>query len=407
MRTRLVYLLGMGPDFAPPHYRPSRYHDPLLGPAQEQPSPLALSLYLERLAGEEPVTLRVLGTKEVRARWVDSGLLSRLVPAFRPEQFVLLPSGEAVADAAAFVERLLPLLRRVPLEEESREPERILFDLTHGFRAQSILATSAVQAVLAEDLRAGRPPILELRYAAFEAREQDRAPVWELTGLLAQQQWLAAIDAFRRHGRADAFAALCEGLARRIIAGQHQDQQRRAERDAVNRLGRCARSLADALVLLRLEALVTKHAPAFVRAAEQGRERVEAEGPAVRGALDELVRWARAMSAEEVAREDGGPALAAVARAAFEMERYVEALAVLREGTVLRAGHRWGCANGEAERRLSEDKENTFWRELTQLRNDVLHCGLERGGGGVEPQRVRQRIPSLIDRFLEQNPASG
>lgn len=405
MRTRLVYLLGMGPDLQPPHYRPCRYADPLLGPALEEPSPLALRLYLDRLGGEAGLSLRVLGTEQVRARWVDSGRLSSIVP-FRPEQFVLLPSGGAETDAAAFVELLLPLLRRAPLADEAEEPERILFDLTHGFRAQSILATSAVQAVLAEDLRNGRPPILELRYAAFEARQQDLAPVWDLTGLVEQQQWLSAIDAFRQHGRADAFAALCESLALRIIAGRHQDLERRAERDAVKRLGRCAKSLADALVLLRLEALVTEHAPAFVRAAEQGRARVAAEGPAVGAALDELVGWARAMSAPELETAEGGRALAAVADAACKMQRYVEALAVLREGTVLQCSRAWGCGDEETELRLFEEGD-PFWKELTGLRNDVLHSGLRRGGQGVDPGTVRGRIPTLIDRFRERIRASG
>lgn len=405
MRTRLVYLLGMGPDPQPPHYLRCRYADPRLGPALEEPSPLALRLYVDRLGGEAGTSLRVLGTEQVRARWVDSGLLSGIVP-FRPEQFVLLPSGGKETDAAEFVELLLPLLRRAPLADEQTEPERILFDLTHGFRAQSILATSAVQAVLAEDLRAGRPPILELRYAAFEARQQDLAPVWDLTGLIEQQQWLSAIDAFRRHGRADAFAALCEGLALRITAGRHQDPERRTERDAVKPLGRCAKSLADALVLLRLEALVTEHAPAFVRAAEQGGARVAAEGPAVRAALDELVGWAQAMSAKTLETAEGEQALAAVADAAVEMQRYVEALAVLREGTVLQASRAWGCGYKEAERRLGAEGD-PFWTELTGLRNDVLHGGLERGGQGVDPGKVRKRIPTLINRFRERIPVSG
>ncbi len=405
MRTRIVYLLGMGPLPEPPHYQPCRYADPRLDGALEEPSSLALRLYLDRLGGAGGPSLRVLGTREVQERWVESGLLSSIVP-FRPEQFVLLPSGGQETDAAAFVERLLSLLRRERLEDEQEEPERILFDLTHGFRAQSILATSAVQAVLAEDLRAGRPPILELRYAAYEAREQDRAPVWDLTGLVEQQQWLSAIDAFRQHGRADAFAALCESLAKRIIGGGHQDKGRQAERDAVKRLGRCAKSLADALVLLRLEDLVTEHAPAFVQAAEQGGARVAAEGPAVGAALGELVGWAQKMSAPKLETAEGGGALAAVASAAFEMQRYVEALAVLREGTVLQASRAWGCKVKEAEHRLGAEGE-PFWTELAGLRNDVLHGGLRRNGQGVDPGKVRKRIPTLIDRFRKRILVSG
>ncbi len=371
MSTRVVTILGMGPGRDVPHYLPVRYRDEASALLSDSESPLSLPLHLE-LAGPG-ACLRIVGTKEVRERWISSGLLDSLVPGLPQDCFVEVPSGEDPGDAAAFVALIQPLLSREALPEERADPERVVVDLTHGFRAQSLLATAAIEAVIDADLRRGRAPNLQVVYTAFEARRDGIAPIWDLTGLLSQHAWTSAIHAFRSYGRADALANLCEAMALRIIAPDHADLERRSDRDRVRKLGRSAKALADSLATLRLETLVVVAAPTFRRHLDEAMPLLRAQAPSVEAPLAELADWADGISTESMLSEPGLAAVAGVARLAYQMERFAEAaspdlgrLMVLAEkvlitwslnqerGVKLRAAKALGINRVTLDRKLAE-----------------------------------------------------
>lgn len=430
--TRIVLLLGLGPAKEPPWYHPAVYHRAAEGFQADGPSPLALVLHIEEARARDGAlpTVEVIGTAEVQARWITSGLLADIlakheladvVPSFR-----LAPSGSDPGDAPAFVTLVQPLLRPAPLSEDDPAPTRIVFDITHGFRAQSMLATSAVEATLDEDLRQGRTPILEVVYAAWEARDlrTTRTPVWDLTGLLSQHAWSSAIHGFRAHGRADAFCHLCEALGQRRLGTRHQDLQLRAQRDSLVGLGRAARTLADDLACVRLPALLTRDSAVFLDYLDRAGPLVATEGPAVAGPLADLAAWARTLQADKVVSDAGLQATVQVARLCLETERFAACLAVLREGAVIAATlsqvppqsrvqpaqpdqtERWKAQVDEAEDWLNEQAHDvpsvdidpwaSLFAAVGDQRNDVLHAGLR--SDPAKAASIRKALTKLVNQ---------
>jgi CRISPR-associated DxTHG motif protein len=123
-----------------------------------------------RLEGVVPVTpLRITGTHSEDALWQIFG---------------------AIADAI-------------------KPGDTIIFDITNGFRSIPVLALLA-----ASFLRTVHQTVVErMIYGAFDARKDDRTPIFDLTPFIALLDWTTATDAFLRYGRADRLTDLVRHTA--------------------------------------------------------------------------------------------------------------------------------------------------------------------------------------------------
>lgn len=429
MTTRLVAFLGMGPlKSDAPHYEPVFYRFGDRTTAAK--TPVMAGAVVELL---DPVdAVLVLGTEDVRKRWVDTGLLGTYLRA--RWSFREVKAGRTPEECWALFDAVRDALRPEALPElgETAAPTRILADLTHGFRAQPILGTAALGYVLSEWRRSSlaTPPSLTLLYGAYEAREGDVAPLWDLTGFVSATQWNQSLDALMRYGRADDLEALGRlESAARVEAARRSGVTGAAlgEHGVAKRFGALARAFADDLALARFPHLLTG-----VRPAQKQNARAEgsaqkllgfldspeaaslaAQLPVLRDSLSRLRGWLSPLRAARLESPEGVRALAALARLCGQLQRYSEQIAAVREGLVslhaLEAGAPVAAEAGAsgyrdarlaAERALNEaaggDAADVFGR-TAQPRNDVHHGGLN--DQPLEASKLREQIEGLSARF--------
>ncbi|MFO0695997.1 MAG: TM1812 family CRISPR-associated protein [Polyangiales bacterium] len=455
---KLVALLGRGnpKDFGEDRYDRVRYV--FRDPARiSRPTPLVQAALIELVGGYDDVVL--IGTEDVRNAWTDARLLALLGC---PSRFLVLPSGAGGSDLWKTFEILLPELRDLPSSTGER-PIELHVDITHGFRAQSLLVTSALTFAASEWRRQGleQEPSVFVTYGAYEAREPNQgpdaiAPIWDLGPLLFAAQWNSAIDAFVRHGRADDFEALATRIANERRAGlpPDSDSVAYASADYPRRLGREGRKFADDLACLRLESLQSHSGPALLETLGPDhaatRSRLERDFPPLRETLLHLEKHVALVSTSAPFSRGSVPNYVAVAQLYSQTERYAELAATLREGLAHYAyramWHASEAANDadrlaetmgtvddvfsalsrRAEQRTPNGIEQerlarvlgmqdfarlcALCNQVSQLRNDVLHAGLdqrplplpsERGLGARRPGGRAKRKAHAIRADLE------
>lgn len=99
---------------------------------------------------------------------------------------------------------------------EVQDNDRVLFDITHGFRSLPFLTFLALAYV--RNVRRG-VEIERIIYGAYEAVERDepRKPVFDLTPFVSLLDWLGAVTMFQRSGDARPIAELIK--TREALAG--------------------------------------------------------------------------------------------------------------------------------------------------------------------------------------------
>lgn len=306
-----------------------------------------------------------------------------------------------------------------------KAPCRTVVDITHGFRSIGLLTVAAIEAYADLALDVGKEPAIEIRYGALDARSKEGehtiVPIWDLTPIVLQHQWTAAIRALRSHSRADAFAALCRDLATTL---HHRGKA--TARDAVRQLGNTAKTFADSITTCRLPALLTSTARELVSRIDSALPHLCSYTTATEKPLKELRRHAEQLNADDPISERGVLAGLAFARLAFETERFAECAAILREVTITafsvsrapnsklpQPGGRdqgfreWRKTEDEALQKHADACKGTvgaddasragqlakFYLGLTGTRNDIEHAGMNE----------QSRDANSLRRSLEDN----
>ena len=359
---------------------------------------------------------------------------------FAPERVLVLLTPEALehdnwqALQAFLGERAEPVL--IPIGRNERElwdvfdalvtrvpaKARLLFDVTHGFRALPLFAVSA--ALFLHRVRG--VTIERVLYGAYEARDAaGNAPVFDLTPLVDLIDWLSGIEALVQSGNGQL-------LAQRLGETQRRQWRRgngHAKPRQLQRVGKALGTFSTAVQLNRPHEALTA-ARTVVNTIADARE--------------ELAHWVRpfALLAQEIADE-----VAAIAH--HEPDRLTRAnlqaqLALidyaLTKGLVLQAvtlarewlvswyilerfpenAERWlhPEIRDQAERALNngarklregaaiawqipERRVFLLWDQLGQLRNDLAHCGMRPQNQRPEPEQVRARAEKLINQVRQ------
>lgn len=284
---------------------------------------------------------------------------------------------------------------------------QVLFDITHGFRSQPFFAAAAldfVRSLKASDTR------LQVVYGAFEARRDNRTPIWDLTIFADLLDWSRSLLLFLRTGRVDEVAMPTERLGRELTK-QWAVQGRQGRPPQLRRLGEALRRFGDALVTIRTGSLLC-HAPQASAASqllltidEVGGE-VERHIPPLALVLN-LIREmvAPLVTNDRLSQAGGQAALQALAQLYFRMGRYAEAAATLREADITR----FASANADCpgsrnfQSQAREAAENACYqadpfrvKEISQVRNDIEHAGYRRDP--MPPESIRSKVQELIQR---------
>ncbi len=433
MRTRLVTNLGLGSKPEPPHYLPVIYS--WNGKQTGQATPLVERAILELFEPVDEVV--VLGTQQVKERWFDTGLLAREVGrqvVERPLDSVIVRGRRELGGGFVFsvidiqtLEGQRALFRQTVADlgaYEDNPPERVLFDVTHGFRTQPLLGMAAVAFTLSEwsRRRLDNPPVLQILYGAFDAKQDGVSPIWDVTEFVEASRWNSALDALLRYGRADDLEALASAESRRaleVARGRGERGLELAAHGFVGRLGTAARKYADDLSLGRLLYLFTESAPRLreLLASDDASSWVK-RLPVLESAVETLKAQVEPLCSPDVTGRAGLRATHAFAELSGRLQRFAEQAAALREAAVTRyalanglprvepkqkgakaARERQERLLGALARRVHDDRqfagtlperEAEFARLFTSIgdrRNDIEHLGLNENTGKAKSLR--------------------
>lgn len=355
-----------------------------------------------------------------------------------------IPRGANFAEQQEIVRVLRDLLHELRAQDVST----IYLDVTHGFRAQSLLAVSAASFVRAE-WRRSQPeptpersaPTLRVLYGHLDDQEKT-VDFWDLTDLLTLGDWTAALDAATRFGRADDLAALAK--ADETTPWRERDEAGCARHQFVQKLARLVQNFADDLSYTRWQALLVGADGAkppgsaallagVLNPQDSGYAAFIARRPLLKEALEALGTTAQRLQARSLFGEDAVAASVRLATTYRRMNRFLECAATLREFGYTLLAHRLGVEHdpknpvplrdalglaltfkaspsseterdrnrvaaaieaARAENRFPEDLVEHL-RKVSALRNDLLHGGVNAGPVGRE--KVAVRLGEFLD----------
>jgi CRISPR-associated DxTHG motif protein len=311
------------------------------------------------------------------------------------------------------------------------EGDEILLDITHAFRSLPLLVFTAAAYLR----RTKQVNVQRIVYGAFEARdEENRSPIFDMTPLLDLLDWLSGAEAMLRRNDAETLATKLEGMHRRLWRERTVETLPRQLQKVATKL----KSLSSTLHLSRpIE--VMKAANDLL--------------PMLNDAADELERWAKPFRVIVDKVRDEVAQLARERPDRLDAENMRKQLALiehyLRKGLVMQAvtlAREWVVSwsvlqHGEGDWRDKDLREQIegelgaaaqqirqgqitstqpwitqevaeLWNWITQLRNDVAHCGMSRQAAPVRSITRRagelpQRLRSLLDDLPSQVLWSG
>ena len=263
--------------------------------------------------------------------------------------------------------------------------ERVILDITHGFRAQPFFAAAVVQYMAALN---ELPAELEMHYGQL-SNDKSECLIWDLSPFLALQQWSAALEGFLRHGKGHGLAALTEKLEidiRRKLAKDRNQHLIKESRELVMALS----DLSGAIATVRIPHIIsranyqnhgkrtpTAHAASVIKAIDNSRDSISNYMPALSPLLDQLRQTLVPLQTDKLEGKSSLLAQHALAGLYLTWQRPAEASIVLREASVSR--HSRGEPLLEKSR---EDAEANWFRvdqynnkSMGDLRNDIQHGG--------------------------------
>ena len=301
------------------------------------------------------------------------------------------------------------------------EGDSVILDITHAFRSIPMI----VFAVAAYLRRTKDVTIERIVYGAFEARdENNRAPIFDLTPLLDLLDWLSGAEFFLQ--RSDATL-----LAERLRTVHRQAWRSRSGEDLPTILQPIAnklQSFSQALHLARPRD-VMNHANGLLQMLEKVISEAEQWAKPFAVILEQIRSEAEKFSHNAPDRLDKENLQKQLALIEHFVEKglWVQAILLAREWSVSwvalqRGDGDWLDSNyrereiehalGSAAKRLRGESVEVpewfdelpkskevadLWNSLTQLRNDVAHCGMRKNAAPISSieQRVKE-IPSRL-----------
>ena len=291
----------------------------------------------------------------------------------------------------------------------------VAFDITHSFRSQPFFASAGIQFFQSVSEIA---PELNVYYGAFEARDEasNRTPIWDLSAFVELLHWSRAVLLFLRTGRADDVAEPTRRLGRELQK-QWAMAGKQGQQPSLEQLGKALQRFGDDFVTLRTGALISNQpssARQLLDAIEHARPDVVKQLPPLASVLDEVVAVVRPLVESSRLSEPGGQrALQALARRYFDMGRYAETAATLREGWITR----FACARSDMpgaagfSNEHREAAENAWFRAdpklamtLGDIRNDIEHAGFN--AAPKPPETIKRQLDEWVGHWCDAESVS-
>jgi CRISPR-associated DxTHG motif protein len=337
----------------------------------------------------KPETTCVLLTERARARhWND---LSQRLQGHTQIVEVDIPDGKSEAELWEIFEAI---------SEVVQEGDEIAFDITHGFRSLPMIALLTIAYL--KQVKGVK--VQYVLYGAYEALDNQGAPVFDLTPFADLLDWLAAAKMFTATGDSSELGRLIQEVQNdayrnRGACGENLPR-------ALKNFGMALEEVSNDLLLARVPNL-PKSVSNLIEKQKRASAEVSDWTPPLTLLLDKIA------DAYEPFQDDSLPTQAKLIRWYLDHNHIVQAMTLAREWVVSYHLHKEGkdwrdaAARKQMENQLNESlKQEALWSDIITIRNDLAHCGFGRAEGQVlSATSIRQNAEEVvkqIERLAQQ-----
>ena len=286
------------------------------------------------------------------------------------------------------------------ISDAVHEGDEIAFDITHGFRSLPVIALLTIAYLK----QIKQVKVRYILYGAFDAKDEQGTPVFDLTPFADLLDWLAAAKMFITTGDSSELGQLIQEI--------QNDAYRNREAYGEN-LPRALKNFGAALAEVSHDLLLTRvpNLPKSVSNLIEKQKRASAEvsdwTPPLTLLLDKIA------DAYEPFQDDSLPTQATLIRWYLNHNHIAQATTLAREWVVSYHLHKEGkdwrdaAARKQMENQLNESlKQEALWSDIITIRNDLAHCGFGRAEGQVlSATSIRQNAEEVvkqIERLAQQ-----
>ena len=280
------------------------------------------------------------------------------------------------------------------------EGDQIAFDITHGFRSLPVIALLTIAYLK----QIKQVKVRYILYGAFDAKDEQGTPVFDLTPFANLLDWLAAAKIFTATGDSSELGQLIQEI---------QDDAYRNREAYGENLPRALKDFGAALAEVSHDLLLTRvpNLPKSVSNLIEKQKRASAEvsqwAPPLRLLLDKIA------AAYAPFQDDSLPTQAKLIRWYLNHNHIVQAVTLAREWVVSDYARQKSLSRDDAEDELNQRANNQesdelvqLWSSIRNIRNDLAHCGFGREEGQVlSATSIRQNAEEVvkqIERLAQQ-----
>ena len=286
------------------------------------------------------------------------------------------------------------------ISDAVHEGDEIAFDITHGFRSLPVLALLTIAYLK----QIKQVKVRYILYGAFDAKDEQGTPVFDLTPFADLLEWLVAAKMFTATGDSSELGRLIQEVQNDAYRnrGAYGENLPRA----LKNFGIALEEVSNDLLLARVPNL-PKSGINLIEKQKRASAEVSDWTPPLTLLLDKIA------DAYEPFQDDSLPTQAKLIRWYLNHNHIVQAMTLAREWVVSYHLHKEGkdwrdaAARKQMENQLNESlKQEALWSDIITIRNDLAHCGFGRAEGQVlSATSIRQNAEEVvkqIERLAQQ-----
>ena len=277
------------------------------------------------------------------------------------------------------------------ISDAVHEGDEIAFDITHGFRSLPVLALLTIAYLK----QIKQVKVRYILYGAFDAKDEQGTPVFDLTPFADLLEWLVAAKMFTATGDSSELGRLIQEVQNDAYRnrGAYGENLPRA----LKNFGMALEEVSNDLLLARVPNL-----PDSIRRLAQRQSEANTEVGQWTQPLTLLLD--KIAAAYAPFQDDSLPTQAKLIRWYLDHNHIVQAMTLAREWVVSYHLHKEGKDwRDPHEREWMEQllgeflKLSPLWSKITGTRNDLAHCGFGRAEGQVlSAASIRQNAEEVV-----------
>ncbi|MCS6967643.1 MAG: TIGR02221 family CRISPR-associated protein [Bernardetiaceae bacterium] len=297
--------------------------------------------------------------------------------------------------------------------EKVPEEQEVIIDITHGFRSQPmILLSIAVYLRVTKNVK-----IKHILYGAFDAKQNEVVPIFDLKPFLDLIDWSFAIDGFLKRGDASLLSKIVIDLHNSAYKDPKRSENKSYLPKGLKSVGSKLNTLSNALSVSRSKEVsdIAKKLTKEIDKAYKDVDNLKQVRP-FKSLLDRIKDIANKFSVSSndyFSSEESMRAQAEIIEFYLETKQYQRAITLARELLVSKvcfmfkfdllterekAEEILNSKDSSQQNQIEEDIIKT-WRNLVNVRNDINHAGMRTNPNPSDSiiEQVEKHCKKVID----------